>query len=159
MLGCAAAPVSMSGPGRVEPWSALSLTPASKRAAVARVAASGDEMPDEQHDDRPDDGADQTCALIGPIPADRLTEVGRDERADDAENGRKRACVRAGGERPRSPRVHRQTKPADQTAGAIPYGRSIDGTRVGGEPNLSWTERGVSLALGLGIAAAGVQPR
>ena len=29
----------------------------------------------------------------------------------------------------------------------------------GGEPNLSWTERGVSLALGLGIAAAGVQPR
>ena len=29
----------------------------------------------------------------------------------------------------------------------------------GGEPNLSWTERGVSLVLGLGMAAAGVQPR
>jgi uncharacterized membrane protein len=29
----------------------------------------------------------------------------------------------------------------------------------GGEPNLSWTERGVSLVLGLGLAAAGVQPR
>jgi uncharacterized membrane protein len=29
----------------------------------------------------------------------------------------------------------------------------------GGETNLSWTERGVSLVLGLGPAAAGVQPR
>jgi uncharacterized membrane protein len=29
----------------------------------------------------------------------------------------------------------------------------------GGEPNLSWTERGVSLVLGLGLAAAGVKPR
>jgi len=29
----------------------------------------------------------------------------------------------------------------------------------GGEPNLSYTERGVSLVLGLGIAAAGAQPR
>jgi len=26
----------------------------------------------------------------------------------------------------------------------------------GGEPNLSWTERGISLVLGLGLAAAGV---
>ena len=29
----------------------------------------------------------------------------------------------------------------------------------GGEPNLSWTERAVSVVLGLGIAAAGAQPR
>ncbi len=29
----------------------------------------------------------------------------------------------------------------------------------GGEPNLSYTERGVSLVLGLGMAAAGAQPR
>jgi uncharacterized membrane protein len=29
----------------------------------------------------------------------------------------------------------------------------------GGEPNLSWTERGISLLLGLGLAAAGAQPR
>jgi hypothetical protein len=29
----------------------------------------------------------------------------------------------------------------------------------GGEPNLSWTERGISLVLGLGLAAAGAQPR
>ena len=29
----------------------------------------------------------------------------------------------------------------------------------GGEPNLSWTERAVSVVLGLGIAAAGAKPR
>ena len=29
----------------------------------------------------------------------------------------------------------------------------------GGEPNLSMTERGVSVLLGLGLAAAGAQPR
>lgn len=28
-----------------------------------------------------------------------------------------------------------------------------------GEPNLSWTERAVSVVLGLGIAAAGAKPR
>jgi uncharacterized membrane protein len=28
-----------------------------------------------------------------------------------------------------------------------------------GEPNLSWTERGISLAIGLGLAAAAAKPR
>ena len=28
-----------------------------------------------------------------------------------------------------------------------------------GEPNLSWTERGISIAAGLGLAAAATQPR
>ena len=28
-----------------------------------------------------------------------------------------------------------------------------------GDPNLSWSERGISLAIGLGLAAAGAQPR
>jgi uncharacterized membrane protein len=29
----------------------------------------------------------------------------------------------------------------------------------GGEPNLSWTERSISVLLGLGVAAAGARPR
>ena len=39
-------------------------------------------MPDEQHDQRADHRADQTRALIGPVPADRVAEPRRDEATD-----------------------------------------------------------------------------
>ena len=42
-------------------------------------ASGGNPMPDEQHDDRADRRADQAGPFIEPIPADRLTDEGRDE--------------------------------------------------------------------------------
>jgi len=45
-------------------------------------------MPDKQDDERADDGADQARALIGPIPADRLTDEGGDESVGNAEQRR-----------------------------------------------------------------------
>ena len=44
-------------------------------------------MPDEEHDERTNDSADQAGALIGPVPADRLPDQCRDERAGNAEEG------------------------------------------------------------------------
>ena len=45
-------------------------------------------MPDEQDDQRADNGADQARALIGPVPADRLADEGGEEGAGDAEQRR-----------------------------------------------------------------------
>ena len=45
-------------------------------------------MPDEQDDERTNNGANQARALIGPVPADRLTDEGGDESAGDAEHRR-----------------------------------------------------------------------
>ena len=44
--------------------------------------------PDQQYDNRAHDGADQARVLARLVPADRLAEVSRDERADDAEDRR-----------------------------------------------------------------------
>src|SRR5215213_6363171 len=43
--------------------------------------------PDREHDDRTYDRAKEACAFAGPVPADRLSEVGRNKRAHDPENG------------------------------------------------------------------------
>jgi hypothetical protein len=45
-------------------------------------------VPDEQDDERADNGADEARALIGPVPADRLTDEGGDESAGNAEQRR-----------------------------------------------------------------------
>jgi len=45
--------------------------------------------PDQQYDNRAHDGADEARVLARLVPADRLAEVSRDERADDAEDRRK----------------------------------------------------------------------
>src|SRR3954465_79394 len=45
-------------------------------------------MPDDEHDDGADDRAEEARALIRPVPADRLPEIGRDEGPDDADDRR-----------------------------------------------------------------------
>src|SRR3954451_16100636 len=45
-------------------------------------------MPDDEQDDGADDRADEARALIRPVPADRLPEIGRDEGPDDADDRR-----------------------------------------------------------------------
>ena len=50
-------------------------------------------MPDEQDDQRADDGDDHSGALILPIPADRLSDEGGNKCAADAkERGENKAC-------------------------------------------------------------------
>src|ERR1700747_1758262 len=44
-------------------------------------------VPDEQHDQRADGGGDEACTLLRAVMADRLTDEGRQERADDAQHG------------------------------------------------------------------------
>src|SRR5262249_51490534 len=44
--------------------------------------------PNDQKYDRADDGSDQPCPFASLIPTDGLAEVGRNERPDNAENGR-----------------------------------------------------------------------
>ena len=65
-------------PGLIEP---------AKHAVLGACASAGDEAPDREHDDRTDDRADEACAFAGLVPADRLSEVGRNKRAHDPENG------------------------------------------------------------------------
>src|SRR6187397_543177 len=54
---------------------------------AARALPRGHHPTDDQHDDRPYDGADEARAFVRTIPAHGLTEPCRDERADDAEDG------------------------------------------------------------------------
>jgi hypothetical protein len=54
---------------------------------LGACASARDEAPDREHDGRTDDRADEACAFAGPVPADRLSEVGRHKRAHDPENG------------------------------------------------------------------------
>src|SRR5690242_17291686 len=44
-------------------------------------------MVDEQHEDRADDRADEAGRLSRRVPAHRLAQIGRDERAHDTEDG------------------------------------------------------------------------
>src|SRR3954447_14100751 len=49
--------------------------------------SSCDQAPDNKDDHGADDGADQPRAFTGLVPADRLPEVGGDERAHDSQDG------------------------------------------------------------------------
>ena len=49
------------------------------------LAPSGDQPVDEQDDDRPDDGGDETRALVRPVPAEHVAEPAGDDRAANAE--------------------------------------------------------------------------
>ena len=49
------------------------------------LALAPNETVDDQNDDRSDHRADEPRLLAGFIPADRLSKIGRDERAGDAE--------------------------------------------------------------------------
>src|SRR4051794_25318408 len=60
--------------------------PAPENRGLGGTAAE-DRVVDHQDDDGADHRADETGALVRPIPADRLAEPARDERADDAEYG------------------------------------------------------------------------
>jgi hypothetical protein len=61
--------------------------------------APGEKAPHDKDDDGADDGADRPRAFIGLIPADRLPEIGGDERTGDPQNGgqdKSRRFIRAG---------------------------------------------------------------
>ncbi len=60
--------------------------PSVPEADVRVPPSSRDHAVDEEHDDRADRRADEAGALVGVVPADRLSDPRRDERADDAEN-------------------------------------------------------------------------
>src|SRR4029079_2430578 len=47
-----------------------------------------DEAPHEEHDDGADHRADESGAFARCVPSERLSEIARDERADDAEDRR-----------------------------------------------------------------------
>ena len=66
-----------------------------RRGAIAPC----NKAPDQKHDDGAHDGADQPRAFTGLIPADRLPDIGGDERADDPQDGgqdKSRRFIRAG---------------------------------------------------------------
>jgi hypothetical protein len=52
-----------------------------------RAIAPGEKAPHHKDDDGVYDGADQPCAFTRLIPADRLPDVGGDERTDNPKNG------------------------------------------------------------------------
>src|SRR5215204_2779950 len=86
----------------------------SRPSDVGARAAAGDEAPDRQYNDRSDDRANQTRALIGAIPAQSLTEIGGHECADDAQEScenEPRRLVLAGHEELRN---HARDKADDQ---------------------------------------------
>jgi len=56
------------------------------RAGIGNDARSDQPIPDKQHKHRADSGSDKSCALISPIPANRLAKPGREEGACDPEN-------------------------------------------------------------------------
>src|SRR5215510_15330013 len=49
------------------------------RAGIGNDARSNKPIPDKQHKHRADSGSDKSCALISPIPANRLAKPGREE--------------------------------------------------------------------------------
>ena len=51
-------------------------------------------VPDKQHDERPEGCADETCALIEPVPADGLADEGGDESAGDSQRSGKDEALR-----------------------------------------------------------------
>src|SRR5215210_3519301 len=57
---------------------------ASDRAGIA----ARDHSPDHQNDNRSDHSADQSGPFARPVPSERLSEIGGDERPDDPEYGR-----------------------------------------------------------------------
>jgi hypothetical protein len=68
---------------------------------VAAIAPC-EKAPDQKDDDGAYDGADQSRAFIGLIPADRLPDLGRDEGTDDPQNGsqdKPRGFIRPGVEK------------------------------------------------------------
>src|SRR4029453_6438679 len=56
------------------------------RAGIGNDSRRDKSIPDKQHENRADGGSDKSCALISPIPADRLAKPGREEGACDAED-------------------------------------------------------------------------
>src|ERR1700732_2749169 len=78
------------------------LEPAARRRVrargVARIwhnAVGHQPVPDEQHEKRAHGRADQTRALVEPVPTDGLADEGCDERAGDPEPGRQYEAGRA----------------------------------------------------------------
>src|ERR1700730_12204737 len=79
-----------------------SLEPAARRRVgargVARIghgAVGHQPVPDEQHEQRADGRADETRALVEPVPTDRLADEGCDERTGNPAPGRQYEAVRA----------------------------------------------------------------
>src|SRR6266487_6025471 len=83
--------------------SAVGLQPAPAAHVADRIGAH-QSVPYEQHQQRTDDRADDARALINPIPADGLAEIGRHERADDAEHRSQNETVGIVGPRRQNPR-------------------------------------------------------
>src|SRR5262249_56596067 len=53
-----------------------------------------DSVRDKQHDDRPGVCADETCAVMEPVPADGLADEGGDESAGDSQRSGKDEALR-----------------------------------------------------------------
>src|SRR3569832_2678426 len=87
-------PIDLSLPGMDHRRAMASRRGSSEPGLSRRAPARRDEAPDHQHDDGTDHGADQAGAFVGAIPADRLAEIGRQERADDAEDRGEDAALR-----------------------------------------------------------------
>src|SRR5215213_714083 len=79
--GCSDLAMNRSHAGNRRPWQ-LQL-----RQIGLGGASPADEAPDEQHNDRTDHGADESCAFSRRVPAERLAQIARDDRADDSKNG------------------------------------------------------------------------
>src|SRR5215813_14958085 len=63
-------------------------------ARIADDAIYHESVPDKQHDERPEGCADETCALIEPVPADGLADEGGDESAGDSQRSGKDEALR-----------------------------------------------------------------
>jgi hypothetical protein len=61
---------------------------------IAHNVVDDQSVPDEQHDQRADAGADQAGALVEPVPSDGLTDEGGEESARDPEQCRQDETAR-----------------------------------------------------------------
>ena len=72
--------------GRRKIAAARGSDPRARFFAPLRRTCGSDTVPDKQDDHGADRGGDQARALVRPVMADRLTDEGREESADDAEH-------------------------------------------------------------------------
>jgi hypothetical protein len=86
--GCSHLAMNRSHAGNRRPW----------QHQLRKIGLGGalpaDDAPDEQHNDRTNYGADESCTFSRRIPAERLAQVARDDRADDSKNGSENETAR-----------------------------------------------------------------
>src|SRR5262245_52437591 len=123
----------------------LLIVKSASRPGIRNHAARDEPVPDKQNEDGTDRGGDEARALVGTIPADRLTEERREKRSRDAENHRQNKPGRIVGARHEKSRDHardeaNENDPQDAAHAKLPLQVSTKRARLdqAGRFALSW---------------------